>query len=145
MPLSATGHPGIFPSPGRVSSTGMVETAGAAPAVVGGSVPATVVGAVLGGVVDGPEVDDRRGTVLATVGRVVAGRVVGGSVGAAVGASVSGDVGSVVTPICGATTWAAAWTLRAPPARAAIAHRPTTAAARDTRRCLLGCRAGALG
>ena len=72
-PLSTIGHAGIFPSPGLVSSRGMVAVAGVGPAVVGGRVPATVVGVVVGGVVLGPVVDARRGTVLATVGLVVAG------------------------------------------------------------------------
>ena len=93
-PQRARGQAGIFPSPGRVSSTGRVERAGAAPAVVGGRVPATVVGTVLGGVVLGPVVDTRRGTVLVTGGRVVAGAlVVGGAVGLSVGAGVASVVG----------------------------------------------------
>jgi hypothetical protein len=77
-----------------VSSTGIVDRAGAGPAVVGGSVPATVVGTVGGGVVGTPVVEDRR-TVRGTVGRVVAGaRVAGGAVGG--GASVVAGVASVV-------------------------------------------------
>ena len=84
-PLSTRGQAGIFPSPGLVSSTGIVERAGVGPAVVGGSVPATVVGTVVGGVVLGPLVDDRRGVVRATVGRVVAALLDGGEVVAAVG------------------------------------------------------------
>lgn len=76
-PLSRSGQAGILPSPGRVSSTGMVESAGAGPAVVGGRVPATVVGTVEGGVVGGPVVVARRAVVL-TVGRVVAGALVVG-------------------------------------------------------------------
>ncbi|MBV8981477.1 MAG: hypothetical protein JO086_11300 [Acidimicrobiia bacterium] len=72
IPLSTIGQAGIFPSPGRVSSTGMVEGPAPGPAVVGGRVPATVVGTVDGGVVLGPVVGDLRGTVRATVGRVVA-------------------------------------------------------------------------
>jgi hypothetical protein len=96
-PQRARGQAGILPSPGRVSSTGTVERAGAGPAVVGGRVPATVVGTVGAGVVLGPVVDARRGTVLATVGRVVAGaRVVGGAVGASVGAGVASVVGVVI-------------------------------------------------
>ena len=129
-PLSARGQAGILPSPGRVSSTGIVDEPGAGPAVVGGSVPATVVGTVVGGVVLGPVVDDRRGVVRATVGGVVAARLDGGAVGAAVGAGVASVVGTV-------TTWAAARVHRSPPARAASAHRKTTAAGRDTRKCLL--------
>src|SRR5438067_782862 len=53
-PLRSSGQAGIFPSPGRVSSTGSVDSAGAGPAVVGGRVPATVVGTVDGGLVEGP-------------------------------------------------------------------------------------------
>src|SRR5204863_5121477 len=68
-PLSTRGQAGIFPSPGRVSSTGRVDRAGAGPPVVGGSVPATVVGTAVVGVVLGPLLDDRRGVVRATVGR----------------------------------------------------------------------------
>jgi len=127
-PLRTRGQAGIFPSPGRVSSTGIVDSAGAGPAVVGGRVPATVVGTVGGGLVDGPLVDDRR-TVLATVGRVVAGLVVGGAVCGSVEASVVGEVGTV--------TWAPARVQRAPPTKAASAHRKTTATGRDTRTCLL--------
>ncbi|HEV3352560.1 MAG TPA: DoxX family protein [Acidimicrobiales bacterium] len=108
----------------------MVERAGPGPAVVGGSVPATVVGAVLGGVVLGPLVEERR-TVLGTVGRVVAALAV---VAGAVGGSVLADVASVVGVV---TIWAAARAQRAPPARAASPQRHTTATGRDTRRCLL--------
>jgi hypothetical protein len=100
-PLRMRGQAGIFPSPGRVSSTGIVDSAGAGPAVVGGSVPATVVGTVEGGVVDGPLVVERR-TVLGTVGRVVAGvLVVGAAVGAgaAVVAGVASVVGTKVGPV----------------------------------------------
>jgi len=133
-PLSTSGHAGILPSPGRVSSTGMVDRAGAFPAVVGGNVPATVVGTVVGGVVLGPVVDDRRGTVRATVGRVVAGSAVGGVVGAVVaGAAV---VGSVVTN-CGVTVWPAARAESAPPPSAASAQKHTTATGLDTSKCLL--------
>lgn len=124
------GQAGILPSPGRVSSTpGMVDGPAAGPAVVGGRVPATVVGTVEGGVVLGPVVDDRRGTVRATVGRVVAawGLVV---------ATVGGVVGAVVCSVGVVTTWAAARAHRIPPPSAAIAHRHTTATGRDTRRCL---------
>jgi hypothetical protein len=131
-PLSTSGQAGIFPSPGRVSSTGMVDEAGAGPAVVGGSVPATVVGTVVGGVVLGPVVDDRRGVVRATVGLVVAALVV---VGADVVATVEAVVASVVG--VGGITWAPARAHTAPPARAASAHRKTTATGRDTCTCLL--------
>src|SRR5207253_4103307 len=98
-------------------------------------VPATVVGTVGGGVVDGPLVDDRRGRVRATVGRVVADLVVSGAVGASVGAGVASVVGCVVTS-CGVMSCAAARAQRAPPVSAAIAHRHMTATGRDTRRCL---------
>lgn len=129
-PLRMSGQAGIFPSPGRVSSTGIVDRAGDGPAVVGGNVPATVVGTVEGGVVGGPLVDERR-TVLGTVGRVVAGAfVVGGAVG---GAAVVAGVASVVGVV---GIWAAARAHKNPPVRAAIAHRHTTATGRDTRRCL---------
>jgi len=129
-PHRARGQAGILPSPGRVSSTGTVERAGAGPTVVGGRVPATVVGTVLGGIVLTAVVDTRRGTVLATVGRVVAGAPVVGAVGASVGAGVASVVGVL-------TTWATARAQSAPPASDTIAHRHTTAAGRDTRRCLL--------
>ena len=45
------GQAGILPSPGRVSSLAMVIGTGPSPGDAGGSVPATVVGAVGGGVV----------------------------------------------------------------------------------------------
>jgi len=135
MPDSARGQAGILPSPGRVSATGIIDRAGAGPAVVGGRVPATVVGTVVGGVVLGPVVDDRRGTVLATVGRVVTARAVVGVVCATVG-DVLGSVGGSVVPNCGVTTWAAARAQRTPPPNAASAQRQTTATGRDTCRCL---------
>ena len=117
------GQAGIFPSPGLVSSRGMVAVAGVGPAVVGGRVPATVVGVVVGGVVLGPVVDARRGTVLATVGFVVADAlVVGGLVTCSVVAGASVVGGMVICP--------AARVEKAPPANAAEAHRNTTAKAR---------------
>ena len=130
MPQSASGQAGILPSPGRVSSTGSVDRTGALPAVVGGRVPATVVGTVVGGVVLGPVVDTRRGTVLATVGPVVTARADVGVVCAAVVGVVASVVGVV-------TIWAAARAQRTPPQSAASAHRQTMETGRDTRRCLL--------
>jgi hypothetical protein len=138
------GQAGIFPSPGLVSSRGMVAVAGVGPAVVGGRVPATVVGVVVGGVVLGPVVDARRGTVLATVGFVVAGALV-------VGGPVTGSVVAGASVVVVLMTCPAARPLRAPPANAAKAHTNMTATARaralpagdpamrgdDTRRCLL--------
>ena len=128
IPLRTIGQAGILPSPGRVSSTGMVDGPAAGPAVVGGRVPATVVGTVDGGVVL-PVVDDRLGTVRATVGRVVAawGLVV---------ATVWGEVGAVVCSVGVVTTWAAARAHTTPPPSAASVHSNTTATGRDTRRCL---------
>jgi hypothetical protein len=96
-PLRTIGQAGIFPSPGREPS-GVVGGGGAAPAVVGGRVPATVVGAVLGGVVlDRRVVGTRRRVVRGAVGAVmVAGAAVGGVVAAVVGAWVSSVVGTVI-------------------------------------------------
>jgi len=73
---------------------------GALPAVVGGNVPATVVGTVDGGVVLGPLVEGRRTSVVrGTVRRVVAGAVLG-SVGGAVKTGGAAVVGGAVA------TWA---------------------------------------
>jgi hypothetical protein len=74
--------------------------------------------------------------VRATVGLVVTALVDDGDVGASVEADVTWVVGCVVMS-CGATISAAARVLRMPPARAASAHRKTTAAGRDIRTCLL--------
>src|SRR4051794_41968807 len=106
MPDSARGQAGILPSPGRVSATGIVDRAGAGPAVVGGRVPATVVGTVVGGVVLGPVVDDRRGTVLAPLGRGGAARA-GVGVGCAPGGRGGAPGGGPVGPKRGGNTRAA--------------------------------------
>jgi hypothetical protein len=138
------GQAGIFPSPGRVSSTVVVDGAGAGPAVVGGSVPATVVGVVEGGEVLVPRlVEGRRGTVRVT-GVVVAGA-------ADVGGWVTGPVVTGPSVVGVVTTWPAARPVRGTATSAPKTQRPTTASARrrspstlelgigvgDTSRCLL--------
>jgi len=113
------GQAGILPSPGRVSSVAIVTWTGATPGCGGGSVPATVVGGVGGGVVATLVVLGRRATVRGTVAPVVAGAVGGAAVGGGL-AVVAG------TSVVG--TWAR--TGQAPADRPAmkVAHTTTAAA-----------------